>query len=101
MKKGDHNKKGTKKIGENGGNSYPRLHPRQLLPHFGLHRSSALLRRLPLQVFNVIDISSFLLYFNDRTSRYYVGMLFAVVEHWFVDGALHVCQTAGTCDARE
>ena len=45
--------------------------------------------------------SSFLLHFNDRTSRYYVGMLFAVVEHWFVDGALHVCQTAGTCDARE
>ena len=46
--------------------------------------------------------SSFLLsYFNDLTSRYYVGMLFAVVEHWFVDGALHVCQTAGTCDARE
>merc|ERR1712014_509973 len=31
----------------------------------------------------------------------YVGMLFAVVEHWFVDGALHVCQTAGTCDAKE
>merc|ERR1712234_58547 len=37
----------------------------------------------------------------DSTAKYYVGMLFAVVEHWFVDGALHVCQTAGTCDARE
>ena len=68
MKKGDH-KKGTKKIGEkgdhkkvakkigeNGGDPYPRLHPRQLLPHTGLHRSSALLRGLPLQVLNVIDI---------------------------------------------
>merc|ERR1711868_102000 len=38
---------------------------------------------------------------EDSLSKYYVGMLFAVVEHWFVDGALHVCQTAGTCDARE
>merc|ERR1712045_904319 len=35
---------------------------------------------------------------EDSLSKYYVGMLFAVVEHWFVDGALHVCQTAGTCD---
>jgi len=26
---------------------------------------------------------------------------FAVVEHYFVDGGLHVCQTAGTCQARE
>merc|ERR1712107_635362 len=40
----------TCRNGENGGNSYPRLHPRQLLPHFGLHRSSALLRGLSLQV---------------------------------------------------
>merc|ERR1711890_99331 len=38
---------------------------------------------------------------EDSLSKYYVGMLFAFVEHWFVDGALHVCQTAGTCDARE
>merc|ERR1712107_364956 len=38
---------------------------------------------------------------EDSLSKYYVGMLFAVVEHWFVDGALQVCQTAGTCDARE
>merc|ERR1711971_1399120 len=26
-------------------------------------------------------------------------MLFAVVEHYFVDGAVHVCQTGGACDA--
>merc|ERR1711872_289678 len=29
--------------------------------------------------------------------KYYVGQLFAIVEHYFIDGALHVCQTAGTC----
>merc|ERR1712107_909497 len=28
-------------------------------------------------------------FFEDPLSKYYVGMLFAVVEHWFVDGALH------------
>merc|ERR1712233_282039 len=38
---------------------------------------------------------------EDSLSKYYVGMLFGVVEHYFVDGALHVCQTAGTCSARE
>jgi len=33
----------------------------------------------------------------------YAYMLFAVVNHFFVDGALHVCQTGGVCDvyARE
>merc|ERR1712126_526245 len=67
--------------GEDGSYPHPRLHPRQLLPHPRLHRSSALLR--------------------DSLSKYYVGMLFGVVEHYFVDGALHVCQTAGTCSARE
>jgi len=36
---------------------------------------------------------------EDALSRYYVGMLFAVVEHYFVDGAVHVCQTGGACDA--
>merc|ERR1712083_682701 len=36
---------------------------------------------------------------EDSLSKYYVGMLFGVVEHYFVDGALHVCQTAGTCSA--
>merc|ERR1712007_376132 len=38
---------------------------------------------------------------EDSLSKYYVGMLFAVVDHYFVDGALHVCQTSGTCSARE
>merc|ERR1712181_68199 len=27
---------------------------------------------------------------EDSLSKYYVGMLFGVVEHYFVDGALHV-----------
>ena len=53
---------------------------------------------------------------EEALSRYYVGMLvsfwklvwicwfflfpqFAVVEHYFVDGAVHVCQTGGACDA--
>merc|ERR1711990_416498 len=36
---------------------------------------------------------------EDSLSRYYVGMLFAVVGHYFVDGAIHVCQTGGACDA--
>merc|ERR1712001_438225 len=34
-------------------------------------------------------------------SRWYVGMLYTVVNHYFVDGAVHVCQTMGVCDARE
>ena len=33
-------------------------------------------------------------------SRWYVGMLYSVVEHFFVDGAVHVCQTMGVCDAK-
>merc|ERR1711997_50895 len=37
---------------------------------------------------------------EEKVSRYYVGMLFAVVEHYFVDGAIHVCQTGGACDAK-
>merc|ERR1711997_565273 len=36
---------------------------------------------------------------EEKVSRYYVGMLFAIVEHYFVDGAIHVCQTGGACDA--
>merc|ERR1712001_674210 len=36
---------------------------------------------------------------RESLSRYYVGMLYAVVEHYFVDGALHVCQTGGVCEA--
>merc|ERR1711894_459431 len=38
---------------------------------------------------------------EDSLSKYYIGMLFGVVEHYFVDGAVHVCQTMGVCDARE
>ena len=37
---------------------------------------------------------------EDQLSKYYVGMLFAVVEHYFVDGAVHICQTFGVCDAK-
>ena len=25
---------------------------------------------------------------------------FAIVNHFFVDGAVHICQTMGVCDAR-
>merc|ERR1711950_112426 len=32
---------------------------------------------------------------EEALSRFYVGMLFAVVEHYFVDGAVHVWQTGG------
>ena len=27
-------------------------------------------------------------------------MLFALVEHYFVNGAVHVCQTGGACEAK-
>merc|ERR1712083_851124 len=37
---------------------------------------------------------------RESLSRYYVGMLYAVVEHYLVDGALHVCQTGGVCEAK-
>merc|ERR1719317_1645623 len=33
-------------------------------------------------------------------SRGDVGMLYSIVNHYFVDGAVHVCQTMGVCDAR-
>ena len=33
-------------------------------------------------------------------SRHYVGMLYTIVNHYFVDGAVHICQTMGVCDAR-
>merc|ERR1712147_399013 len=36
---------------------------------------------------------------RESLSRYYVGMLYAIVEHYFVDGAVHVCQTGGACEA--
>merc|ERR1712212_489455 len=32
-------------------------------------------------------------------AHHYIGMLYSVVTHFFVDGAVHICQTAGTCDA--
>ena len=31
---------------------------------------------------------------------HYVEMLYAVVEHYFVDGAIHICQAWGVCHAR-
>merc|ERR1712142_358050 len=31
---------------------------------------------------------------------HYVEMLYAVVEHYFVDGAVHICQAWGVCHAR-
>merc|ERR1712241_75508 len=37
---------------------------------------------------------------EEQLSRYYVGMLFAVVEHYFVDGGVHVCETMDVCDAK-
>merc|ERR1712179_491613 len=37
----------------------------------------------------------------DQLSKYYIGMLYAVATHYFVDGAVHICQTMGTCDVRE
>merc|ERR1712106_528578 len=33
-------------------------------------------------------------------SKHYIGMLFTIVNHFFVDGAVHICQTMGVCDAR-
>merc|ERR1712055_893120 len=32
-------------------------------------------------------------------ARYYIGMLDAIVHHYFMDGAVHICQTMGVCDA--
>merc|ERR1740129_2423025 len=37
---------------------------------------------------------------EENLGRYYVGMLFTLVNHFFVDGAVHICQTMGVCDAR-
>eukprot|EP00091_Calanus_sinicus_P003068 TRINITY_DN1321_c0_g1_i1.p1 TRINITY_DN1321_c0_g1~~TRINITY_DN1321_c0_g1_i1.p1 ORF type:complete len:214 (-),score=92.24 TRINITY_DN1321_c0_g1_i1:77-670(-) len=37
---------------------------------------------------------------QEHLAQYYVGMLFSIVNHYFVDGAVHVCQTMGVCDAR-
>merc|ERR1719187_1823043 len=32
-------------------------------------------------------------------SRWYIGMLHAIVENFFEDNAVHICQTAGLCEA--
>jgi len=37
---------------------------------------------------------------ENNLSKYYPYMLSSVVQHYFVDGANHVCQTMGVCDAR-
>merc|ERR1739838_9761 len=37
---------------------------------------------------------------EEDLSRYYIGMMFTVPNHYFVDGAVHICQTMGVCDAR-
>lgn len=36
----------------------------------------------------------------ENLAEYYNWMLFSIVEHYFVNGAVHVCQTMGVCDAR-
>merc|ERR1712198_194395 len=35
----------------------------------------------------------------EKLARYYIGMLDAIVHHYFMDGAVHICQTMGVCDA--
>merc|ERR1712071_525059 len=37
---------------------------------------------------------------GEYLGRYYVEGLYAIVNHFFVDGAVHICQTMGVCDAR-
>merc|ERR1719153_702908 len=37
---------------------------------------------------------------EEHLAEYYVWMLEAIVNHFFVDGAVHICQTMGVCDAR-
>merc|ERR1712060_61029 len=37
----------------------------------------------------------------EKLARYYIGMLDKIVHHYFMDGAVHVCQTMGICDAME
>merc|ERR1719384_2706001 len=37
----------------------------------------------------------------ENLAEYYNWMLFSIVEHYFVNGAVHVCQTMGVCDARK
>merc|ERR1712200_2621 len=35
----------------------------------------------------------------EKLARYYIGMGDKIVHHYFMDGAVHVCQTMGVCDA--
>merc|ERR1711890_162516 len=37
----------------------------------------------------------------ENLSWYYVGMLHAVVQHFIVDGAVHICQTMMECGAKK
>jgi len=37
---------------------------------------------------------------EEHIAVYYPYMLSALVNHYFVDGAVHVCQTMGICEAR-
>merc|ERR1719309_1204594 len=37
---------------------------------------------------------------EEHLAMYYPYMLSAIVNHYFVDGAIHVCQTMGICEAR-
>jgi hypothetical protein len=37
----------------------------------------------------------------DTLAWYYFGMLHAVVQHFIVDGAVHICQTMSLCDAKK
>eukprot|EP00091_Calanus_sinicus_P006137 TRINITY_DN1674_c0_g1_i10.p1 TRINITY_DN1674_c0_g1~~TRINITY_DN1674_c0_g1_i10.p1 ORF type:complete len:193 (-),score=56.47 TRINITY_DN1674_c0_g1_i10:40-618(-) len=37
---------------------------------------------------------------EEHIAFYYPHMLHAIVQHYFVDGAVHVCQTMGVCEAR-
>merc|ERR1712168_1241542 len=37
----------------------------------------------------------------DDLSRYYIGMLHVIVENFFEDNAVHVCQVAGNCEAMQ
>eukprot|EP00091_Calanus_sinicus_P012376 TRINITY_DN2793_c0_g1_i1.p1 TRINITY_DN2793_c0_g1~~TRINITY_DN2793_c0_g1_i1.p1 ORF type:complete len:189 (-),score=64.79 TRINITY_DN2793_c0_g1_i1:50-616(-) len=37
---------------------------------------------------------------EEHLAFYYPHMLGALVQHYFVDGAVHVCQTMGICEAR-
>merc|ERR1712123_63085 len=37
---------------------------------------------------------------TENLAWYYTGQLDSIVHHYFMDGAVHICQTMGVCDAR-